>query len=1190
MRFDRIDLIAFGPFTDFRIDLSAGDEGLHIVYGPNEAGKSSALRAITQFLYGIPNRTHDDFVHPYGQMRIGAALRSASGERLEAIRRKGAKQTLRDERDEAALDEAVIDHFTGGISQEVFEQMFGLGHERLVAGAKEILAGHGELGRTLFTATAGLAGVHTIIQELEAEADAVFLERGTKPALNAAVSDYGRLESAAKQAAVSAETWERLDRDLQETRREQERIGERRNAIRAERSRLQRTREALPRIAYRKELREALGAEEDALLLAEDFSERRRRVDRDLDVAKATLREASEALERLGREIEALCPDERLLQHGDIIEELDGKRSVVNKAVRDLERELEPGLRQAERDIADTMRQLNPAWAVADVEELRLTAAERARIHELCSKGRSAGERLDGARRAVEECTRRQDRLARQLDTLGPVEAPVELERALRAARAQESLEEQLNEAERARQVLEENLALAASRLAGWRGPWREVVARQVPSYETIEQHRNAHDQLAANLDRARETVEQLEKEQRALQTREADLVEVQGVIEESVLDRARAVRDRGWRAVRTAWEAGRPPKALDGEARAFLDAVDERLSDLADGYELAVERGDIAGDRLRREATRVAELEALRQRMEEGQVALSEQRSRAQAWEVELAARREVWNALWRAIGVEAQSPVEMQAWRRAWESMVNEAALLRDAQGKAEHLAASAVELRRRLAVCLERYGTAAEAEASLDALLACAERLLEGRLKAVRERERLELAKRSLAEETLPAAARELEEAGRALEAWRAEWTEITARLNLDAKASPAEVTAVIEALLALFERLDKAADLRQRMDAIEADRRGFEEGTGRLVQTIAPDLGALSASDAVRELTARLARARQAAAALEAHEKNRTGLERQRAAAEKKVRARTEDMEALCREAGGVCSDALDAAESRSARRRDLERRLAENEDQLRAFTGGLPVDDFVPLAEAEDPDTIGPRIEDLDAELQSRDQEYDRLTERIGALREELNRIDGGDRAAGIEMEAASRLAGIALLAEQCARTRLAAVVLRRAVERFRDAHQAPIIAQAGGIFAELTEGGFAGLRADYDPNGNSILVGVRSGSGGVVGVDAMSDGTADQLYLALRLAGVRRYLERGTPIPFICDDVLINFDDDRAKAALRALAGLSDRIQVIFFTHHRRLVELAERHVDRGRLSVHELPGVGVFREATDSP
>ena len=62
MRIDAIELVAFGPFTETRLDLSA--PGVHVVFGANEAGKSSSIRAIEAALFGIPNRTDDDFIHP----------------------------------------------------------------------------------------------------------------------------------------------------------------------------------------------------------------------------------------------------------------------------------------------------------------------------------------------------------------------------------------------------------------------------------------------------------------------------------------------------------------------------------------------------------------------------------------------------------------------------------------------------------------------------------------------------------------------------------------------------------------------------------------------------------------------------------------------------------------------------------------------------------------------------------------------------------------------------------------------------------------------------------------------------------------------------------------------------------------------------------------------------------------------
>ncbi|MEX2558534.1 MAG: hypothetical protein WD403_01405, partial [Pirellulales bacterium] len=122
---------------------------------------------------------------------------------------------------------------------------------------------------------------------------------------------------------------------------------------------------------------------------------------------------------------------------------------------------------------------------------------------------------------------------------------------------------------------------------------------------------------------------------------------------------------------------------------------------------------------------------------------------------------------------------------------------------------------------------------------------------------------------------------------------------------------------------------------------------------------------------------------------------------------------------------------------------------------------------------------------------------------------------------------------------------------------------------------------FADLRADFNDRGDPVLMAVRApGSApgpATISVEAMSEGTADQLYLALRLAGIEAYLGRNEPIPFIVDDILIKFDNDRSVATLQALARLSRRAQVIFFTHHQHLVELAQSNLPPDVVFVHRL-------------
>ena len=186
-------------------------------------------------------------------------------------------------------------------------------------------------------------------------------------------------------------------------------------------------------------------------------------------------------------------------------------------------------------------------------------------------------------------------------------------------------------------------------------------------------------------------------------------------------------------------------------------------------------------------------------------------------------------------------------------------------------------------------------------------------------------------------------------------------------------------------------------------------------------------------------------------------------------------------------------------------------------------------------------------------------------------------MDGSAKAAELAEETQMLLGRLETDVEQYARLKLATTLLSQAIERYREKHQAPVLKRATELFAQLTVGSFQGIRVEYDEQGRPVLVGVRPGGKEIVGVEGLSDGSADQLYFALRLAGLEEYLEKNEPIPFIVDDILIRFDDHRATAALQVLGELSRSTQVIFFTHHQHLLELAETNVDGALLFKHAL-------------
>jgi len=106
---------------------------------------------------------------------------------------------------------------------------------------------------------------------------------------------------------------------------------------------------------------------------------------------------------------------------------------------------------------------------------------------------------------------------------------------------------------------------------------------------------------------------------------------------------------------------------------------------------------------------------------------------------------------------------------------------------------------------------------------------------------------------------------------------------------------------------------------------------------------------------------------------------------------------------------------------------------------------------------------------------------------------------------------------------------------------------------------------------------SAAIAGVRSGTGEPVFPEGMSGGTRDQLYLALRIAGIEKYIGSFEPLPFIVDDILVQFDDERAKAAFKVLGELSGKTQVIFFTHNHHFVDIAGENTGTFQPFVHEL-------------
>lgn len=1157
MHIEQLRLAAFGPFTEYTIDLSPG---LNILYGPNEAGKSSALRAIRSLLFGVPSRTSDDFLHNYRQLRIGGVLVREDGERLECVRRKGNKATLRDWEDEKQLDESVLDRFLGAIDEDFFRSVFGIDHEQLRAGGQEVVRGEGRVGELLFVA-GGVSHLREAQQKLESTTAELFKPRAHQPRINSVLSRLEQLRGEVREAQASSEEWGRLEAERTGHLRRAESLKEELADAEAARERLCRIKAAWPTLANWKERYEELHALGGAVLLPEDAETRHTQVHQQLSLAKSTLRQSHEQIGRLDEQLQTLQAPDAILREQERIDSLYRQLGSHEKDARD-RGTLEARRRAARNNARQSMERLGWSMSLDEAKTNRLPDDKKVLIRSLAKRHGELTQRLNSAKKINDRAADRLKELQEQRteasvdrETKGLAQ---ELARAVALLDVSEGLQSRREMVERLRREAEEALA----RTPLWSGNLDDLRRLKVPSEAVVEEFderlRDTATRLEAIQGRLRENTE---KETQLLEKLVA-LEKSETVPSEGELLEARATRDQGIRLAVETLEA-RPTDPL--EVKEFVREAPEGDS-LASALGPSVRKADVVADRLRREADHVAEKAQLIVQLESLRREASNLKASTAATEDEQRQYGEEWNERWKEAGLVPMSPSEMRAWLRQYAQLLEKSG---DLSAQTESLSwdeSRCALARGALADELSQFGIQVEVDELTD-VIAVAREFVE-RLRAAQARQEQLASDLKHVKQEVVETDKELRAAEAEVTTWRVSWAKAMSALQLSDDALPEQAETVLTNLEQLFRELDEADGYEARVWGIDKTAEEFAEAARGLASVVAPEIADRPVEELVAALNARITEARRVDQRIKTLAEQREAQEVLARDAEAKAAEAQAVLEGLLSEAACKTVQELSRAIERSDQKRRLQQQVGELKVQLAPYCGGQSLEELQADASTEDPDRLATKISETESVIaRLREEREESLTaaERVASA---LTKYDGGDAAAEKEAERQCLASQLEEDVREYVVMSVAAALLRRAIERYQERAQGPVLTLASNYFKKLTCGAFTGLRFDYDDAGNDILVGVRPDGNAILEVEGMSEGSRDQLYLALRLATIEHWFDNHEPVPFVVDDILLSFDDSRAEATLEALLQLSARTQVLFFTHHDHLVKLTKKVAD----------------------
>lgn len=1149
MRLERLVLERFGHFSGAELDLSAPEVRLHVVFGPNEAGKSTALQAIGDLLFGIDVRTPYGFRHGYDSLRIGAEIRAADGRTLGFRRRKGAKNTLLDPEDKP-LPETALAAFLGGADRRLFEGLFGLNQEGLRAGGQDMLAARGDLGRMLFEAGSHIRGLGAVRGKLEEEAGALFAPRASTRKFNEAFNAYQEARRRVETLAVRADDWERNERALADALADAEALRARRQEIETQRARAERIQRLLPLVADLRHAQAELAVVADAPDMPADSERQYEDATRRIALASDRAKRAEGAAQEARREIASIEVPERVLGLDAETEALHEQRGAIAKDDADLPK------RRAERAEAvarleDLARRLgvarDPDRVLAALppdtalSELRGLIAEVRRTE---IAAREAQARRDDA--ALDA-----GRAEKALASVGSPPDATALTLALDLARARIDSEERLGRIARDREAARNRLAASLAALPLWAGEEAALAAASVPVSGTVQRFETAFATAEKALDRAREEKDKIERALADAGRALAALRDQGEIPTAEAVDAARARRDALWEDIRRAWTVG--GSVPESGARA----------DLVRAYERAVLDADALADRRESEASRVerhAHLTAERKVLEERRGAAAEALETAESAMRALSAE---WKAAWDSLSFDPLPPREMAAWLTERVRILQEAESAAALAREEAYLGAMVEEAKSALRTALAGFLPGEPIESGLALLARRAEPVLAGAVRAARARDELTATR----QERLAALAREechLERAKAERAALADRWQSALARAGLPTETAPDPA----EKALDLWQEVRLVAagleSLDHRIRRMEEDRAAFAEEAHRIAREAAPDLEGEEPAEAARRMHQRLQAAHEA-------ERRRADIAARLSRAEQDIqRARAEEAEAcaaldlLRRHAGCVTDEDIADAIRRAETKAGLIRQIAQAEARIRQSADGLPLAQALAETESARSDEIRAEIARISEETDALLQKSQEIGKRLEAAEQAKTEMEQGRGAAAAAQDMQDAVTAL----EDCARRwmvlKTATFLLGQGIERFRKEQQGPLLERAGELFALLTRGSFSGFKLDYDLKDTPILIGVRA-DGATCPIEGMSEGTRDQLFLALRLAAVELYVSSAEPLPFVADDLFVNFDDARTEAGLEALMTLGASTQVLLFTHHAHIAELARR-------------------------
>ena len=386
---------------------------------------------------------------------------------------------------------------------------------------------------------------------------------------------------------------------------------------------------------------------------------------------------------------------------------------------------------------------------------------------------------------------------------------------------------------------------------------------------------------------------------------------------------------------------------------------------------------------------------------------------------------------------------------------------------------------------------------------------------------------------------------------------EWANALRGASLSVALEPLAATAALGQIQILREQVSATETLRRRVERVSANISDIES---RLSVAVAeaglPGFMPENAAPALEHLESLYRDHRSAMEQAQLLETENEDWKAERSKLLSRLKETTESKKSLLGATG--CSDEEsfrtlgEQLEDRRGLERDLDTlRLSQPlliNEQGRSYREEL---------ETTSDDEVRARMQELEREIETGEAELKGLYGDRRSLEDQRRELEESNPTGQIQLELGQLKERVNEDAHRWAVLTIARCLLNESKEEFQMQRQAPLLRTATRHFRDFTLGRYVNVLSVLGED----RVEIRESSGAVKDVNALSRGTVEQLFLALRLALIDEYAGSSEGMPVLMDDTMVNSDPDRLNAVCASIVDVSARHQVLVLTCHASFVD-----------------------------